>query len=419
MSNALSRDVSVIFENILPKFDDQLVHSKLVSKSKTNSQAMTRANNVQWKTVPYIAQVHDGVDATSNIKDLTELAVPCPINKDKHSTFHFTAEELNDLSQEDKAGEACAQRLAAQINQDVTDVLVNQSSLVVKRTTSAQGFDDIAQCDTLFSEQGIPSMDRVMSIPSGSYNSMANNLLSSQLTRSKVDTAYERALIGKNISAFDVYKLDTAKPIAAKTATSVTVNGASQYYTPLALDGNSNLVDNRYQNLAITVGGGTVAIGDCFTLAGVNALHHINKTDTGSLKTFRVTGIVSGAGGTGTIQISPPIVSNEGATDSEAQYQNVTATPANSAAVVFLNTVTKNPVTFWEKNSVILTPGRYNMMSGRGVEIARATTESGIELVMSKSLNDKTTENDYILRVRYGVTMTNPEMAGVMLFDQT
>jgi hypothetical protein len=41
--------------------------------------------------------------------------------------------------------------------------------------------------------------------------------------------------------------------------------------------------------------GGTVKVGDAFTIAGVNAVHHITKQDTGQLKTFRITAIVSGS----------------------------------------------------------------------------------------------------------------------------
>jgi hypothetical protein len=36
-------------------------------------------------------------------------------------------------------------------------------------------------------------------------------------------------------------------------------------------------VDNRYQSLIIGVTSGTVKVGDRFTIAGVNAVHHITK----------------------------------------------------------------------------------------------------------------------------------------------
>jgi hypothetical protein len=87
----------------------------------------------------------------------------------------------------------------------------------------------------------------------------------------------------------------------------------------------------------------TVKVGDAFTIAGVNSVHHISKQDTGQLKTFRITRIVTGAGGTGTVEIEPPIISAGGGTRAEAEYKNVSATPANGAAITFLNTVTARP----------------------------------------------------------------------------
>ena len=143
------------------------------------------------------------------------------------------------------------------------------------------------------------------------------------------------------LANFDTYKLDYAYSLAAATATNVTVNGANQYYTPQATStastGETSNVDNRYQTLAITATG-TLAAGDCFTIAGVNSVHMITKQDTGELKTFRV---ITG-GGTGNVVISPPIISGDGGTDAELQYQNVSATPANGAAITFLNTVSYN-----------------------------------------------------------------------------
>jgi hypothetical protein len=145
----------------------------------------------------------------------------------------------------------------------------------------------------------------------------------------------------------------------------VTVNGANQRYVPAAttLDAGGLVYvnkDNRYQNLAITVTSGTVKVGDAFTIAGVNEVHHITKQDTGNLKTFRVTAIVSGAGGTGTIQISPPIIAADSSpTDPELQYKNCTATPANGAAITFLNTVAGSVNPFWQEDAFEIMPGKY------------------------------------------------------------
>ena len=205
--------------------------------------------------------------------------------------------------------------------------------------------------------------------------------------------------------------------------TTVTVNGANQYYTPKATStagtGETQNVDNRYQNLTIAVTSGTVKVGDCFTIAGVNAVHHITKQDTGQLKTFRITAIVSGSGGSGVVQISPPIISGGGSTDAELEYKNVTATPANGAAITFLNTVSANVNPFWQKDSLEILPGRYAVPSDAGTAVMRASTDQGIELVMQKFYDINTMKTKYRLDTLFGVVNKQPEMSGIILFGQT
>jgi hypothetical protein len=178
-------------------------------------------------------------------------------------------------------------------------------------------------------------------------------------------------------------------------------------------------VDNRYQNLTIAVASGTVKIGDCFTIAGVNSVHAITKQDTGQPKTFRITGIVSGGGGSGVVQVSPPIISGGGSTDAELQYKNVTATPANGAAITFLNTVDAYVNPFWQKDALEILPGRYAVPADAGAAVMRATTDQGIELVMQKQYDINTMKTKYRLDTLYGVVNKQPEMSGIILFSQT
>jgi len=203
----------------------------------------------------------------------------------------------------------------------------------------------------------------------------------------------------------------------------VTINGANQYWVPKATStagtGETSNVDNRYQTIAITVGGGTVKVGDAFTIAGVNAVHHITKQDTGVLKTFRIVEIVTGSGGTGTVKISPAIVSAQGGSDAEEQYKNVTATPANGAAITFLNTAAASVNCFWHRNAIELLPASLAVPTDAGADIMRATTEQGVELVMQKQFDINTQKTKYRWDTLFGVAMVNPEMAGIMLFSQT
>jgi hypothetical protein len=298
-----------------------------------------------------------------------------------------------------------------------------QGTLVVARANAASGFDDVAQIEAIMNEQGVQDFERCLALSTRDYNGMASNLAARQnLVASKTITAYERSRIGM-VGSFDTYKLDYANRLTAAAGVSVSMNGANQFYVPRATStastGEVNNVDNRFQNINVTVGSGTVKVGDCFTIANVFAVHHITKLTTGQLKTFRITAIVSGSGGTGTVQISPPIISGGGGSDAELQNQNVTATPANGAAITFMNTVAANINPFWQKDAIELLPGRYVVPPDAGVAVMRASTDQGIEIVMQKFYDINTMITKYRLDCFFGVVNKQPEMTGILLFSQT
>jgi hypothetical protein len=422
MANAFSKEERVAFEDILEGFQDALVLSRNVSVYNTDSTMMERTNDIIWRPQPYIAQSFDGTDMTSNFKDFTQLAVPSTIGFSKSVPWTLTAKELRDALQEGRLGDSAKQKLASDINVAVMNVASQQGTLVVKRTAAASGFDDVAQAEAIMNEQGVQSFDRYMALSTRDYNGMASNLAGRQTLTGKPLTAYEKAYIGM-VASFETYKLDYATRLTAAAGTTVTVNGANQYYTPKATStagtGETQNVDNRYQNLTIAVTSGTVKVGDAFTIAGVNAVHHITKQDTGQLKTFRITAIVSGSGGSGVVTISPPIISGGGSTDAELEYKNVTATPANGAAITFLNTVSANVNPFWQKDSLEILPGRYAVPSDAGTAVMRASTDQGIELVMQKFYDINTMKTKYRLDTLFGVVNKQPEMSGIILFSQT
>lgn len=421
MPNAFSKEERVAFEDILEGFNDALVLSRNVSVYNTDQTMMERTNNVIWRPQPYIAQSYAGTNMTSNFDDYVQLSVPATIGFSRSVPWTMTATELRDALQEGRLADAAKQKLASDINVSLMTVAANQGTLVVKRTAAATGFDDVAQCEAIMNETGVQTFDRYLALSTRDYNGMAGNLAGRQNMTDLPKEAYRRAYVGM-IASFDTYKMDYATRLLARSGTGVTVNGANQFYTPRATStagtGETANVDNRYQNINVTVTSGTIRVGDAFTLAGVNAVHLITKGDPGQLKTFRVTAIISGAGGTGTIQISPPIISAQGATDAELQYRNCTATPANGAVVTFLNTANADINPFWQKDALEILPGRYSVPTDAGAAVMRATTEQGIELVMQKQYDINTMVTKYRLDTLYGVVNKQPEMSGVILFNQ-
>jgi hypothetical protein len=424
MANAFSKEEIVAFEDILEGFNDALILSKNINVYNTNGVTMERARDTIWRPQPYIAQSFDrvvGTSIASDVSTMTQLSVPSTLGFNKCSAWQMNALELRDALQEGRLGDSAKQKLASDINLSVMDLAAAQGTLVVPIATAAGDYDDIALCDSIMNEQGVMAGDRYLALSSRDYNGMAGNLAvaTRSFTGNKSANAYERSFVGE-VASFQTYKLDYANRCAANAATvTIATNGAQVRYVPKATTSSTGgilNVDNRYQTVTVSTTTGVVA-GDAFTIDGIEAVHHITKRSTGELKTFRVIEVVNGT----SMIISPPIIgANSSPTDAELQYQNVEVTATSATADVnFLNVAASNINPFWRKDSIELLPGRYAVPDGAGVDVLRASTDQGIELVMTKKFDPLTFQTLYTLDTLYGVVMTNPEMAGVLLFNQT
>lgn len=422
MANEFSKEERVAFEDVLEGFSDAMVMSKNVNKYGTDGQLMERASDTIWRPSPYILTSQDRVVGTDiTFQDVAQLSVPSTVGIQKSVPWKMDALELRDAIQEKNLGTKAYQRLASDINTSVRDVVSMQGSLVVALSTAASGYDDVAECQSVMNEQGIEDMDRYIAYSTRDYNGMAGDLAGRANMNGKPSTAYEKSYVGP-VAGFETFQLDIGKRIgAAAGGGSITIatNGSQADFVPRATQdsvaGPTN-VDNRYQTVTVSSTTSVVA-GDAFTIAGVESVHHITKEATGQLKTFRVISVDSGT----TMTISPPIIgATSSPTDPELAYKNVeVVTESATAAVTWLNTVTASANPFWHKDSIELLPGRYAVPSDQGVGVLRGTTDQGIEVVMTKSFNNKTFVSEFALDVRYGVVNTNPEMNGIQLFGQT
>lgn len=423
MANSFSKEERVAFELILEGFHDQLVLSKAAHIYNTDQVTMERTSDVIWRPQPYISQSFDGMDQTANFRDYTQLAVPATIGYSKSVPWKMTAKDLRDALQEQRLGQSARQKLASDINVAVTNIACLQGTLVVKRTSAASGFDDVALCEAIMNEQGVDMDDRYLALSTRDYNGMASNLqtASRSFGNNKSDDAFERAHVGR-VASFDTLKLDYTRRITAAGGGSITISTADaglNYYIPkatsTAVTGERNNVDNRYQTVTVSATAG-VAAGDCFTIAGVEAVHHITKQSTGQLKTFRVISVTNGT----TMVISPPIISDQVANPASAIYKNVEVTSKSAtAAITWLNTAAGYINPFWHKDAIEILPGRYAVPADAGTAVMRATTEQGIELVMQKWYDINTMDIKYRVDTLFGVCNKQPEMTGLILFGQS
>ena len=420
MANAFSKEERVAFEDLLAGFQDALVLSRNVSIYNTDQTMMERTNNVIWRPMPYIAVSYNGTDMTGNFDDYTQLTVPATIGYQKSVPWIMSATELRDALQEGRLGDAAKQKLASDINVAVLTVAGQQGTLAIKRA-AATGFDDVALVEAVMNETGVPMDSRYLALSTRDYNGMASDLAKN--TRSFgndiSDSALRRAFVGQ-VASFETYKLDYAQRKAAAAGAGIQINttaAGGNYYTPKATStsatGETSNVDNRFQT--VTVNSTTsIAVGDSFTIANVNAVHMITKEDTGQPKTFRVIAVPSAT----TLVISPPLIPAQAGVDSTAQYQNcrITSTSA-TAAITFLNTTASYLNCFWHKDAIELLPGRYAVPTDAGAAVMRASTDQGIELVMTKQYDINNMKTKYRLDCLFGVVCKQPEMAGVLMFN--
>jgi hypothetical protein len=151
--------------------------------------------------------------------------------------------------------------------------------------------------------------------------------------------------------------------------------------------------------------------GDIVTFAGSNAVNHITKVSTQTLKQFVVTSAVA-TGGT-SIPIYPALIP-AGPGGVQVQYQTVDNSPTNSGAV----TVTTATGLTYRKNFVFapqaVTLAMADLELPKGVHEAARESYDGIAMRMVSAYNVQTDQFITRLDVLYGYLWLRPEWACVV-----
>ena len=185
------------------------------------------------------------------------------------------------------------------------------------------------------------------------------------------------------------------------------VNGANQGLI------NAGATDNPYAaTTSLITDGWTAAAaarlnqGDTFTIAGVNSVNPETKASTGVLQSFLVTSNTSSDGaGAATIVISPAIIAG-------GAYQNVTARPADNAALTITSgaantTYTQNLV--WHKDAFTFVSPKQEVPGGMDMAYqASLADEGGVSLRFVRGFDIST--NKFISRfdILWGGAVTLP-----------
>lgn len=412
MSNSLTKDLEIMFEEYIEGYDAACVISNEAEKSYPDPKSMQRAGDIFYRPQNYNATVVTGLDVSGASKTgVIQRMVPTVYRTPDNVVYELDAKEMRDPEHKKRMGSAASLRLAAEIDKNLYGTVAAQAGIFVKKT-GALTWDDGATAEALMLTRGIGlGRERKMFLNAFDYKDVAKDLGNRAYLGDRSKAAYERSQV-PDIAGFKTFRTDNVANLAATgTVSGTTVSGATSL-VPSAMTGDLP-TDNR--RMAMTVAGTNIANtknGDTFTLSNggtpINAVHQIDKSDTGQAMTFRV---ISG-GGTANLVVSPAIIAT-------GPYQNCTAAAANGATLSFLNTVTKPVNVFWAQGAVTLDYGKLAFPTGEGPQVMTATTKNGVPLIMSYSFDHLKAITTVRFTTLYAATVLEPEHCGLIVANQT
>lgn len=336
--------------------------------------------------------------------DMVETYVSLTLSKQFGVDLNYTSQDQT-LSMDDFARrylDPSINVIANEIDYDGMLLYDQVANTVGTPGTVPSDFETYLNAGALLSDEATPrdmmrcallnptSMAKIVSANKGLFNPQA--LIGDQ---------YRTGLMGKQTGGFDWYEAQnvvthTVGPLGGTPL----VDGASQTGSTLVTKGWTSSAASRLKK------------GDVFTIAGVYAVNPVSRQNTGKLRWFVVTADFSSDGsGNGSVSIYPAITPPN-ADGTKKQFQTVTASPADSAAITVLgaaNTVTPQNLTF-HKNAVIL--GMADLERPRGAVESEVVSDpmSGISIRLVHYYDGVNDLSGARLDVLYGYVVVYPEL---------
>lgn len=419
MANAFANKVDIFFEKVVEGFEATNVSAKNVSLYKPPVGQLAEGGQTFYRSMPMLTEVVDGRDVSAAYNDLTELTVPSTLTEShiRNVPVSLTGTDLNNPHMMRNIVQATNVMLSNKLDTLVAGEIADKGTLVVVNSTAIDTYDDAAEADALMLEQQATKGMRVMLLNPRMAKNLAGNLAGRGTMNQAPMDAYTRSALPP-IAGFDTFRVDYGKSITLSASSGDLIAGAGQSYTPVSMSAGLP-VDNRTQTINVddgAAGAHSLVAGDCFTIAGVYAVGHINKQSTGQLKTFRVISVPSGT----SLEIAPPIIPADGAAQAQKDYANVNTTPADNAAITALNIATKPASVFYEKEAVEIIHADFNTepFEATGKKVRKAVTDSGVQIIMLSDSNVDTLVAKYRMFIWANVNILNYELAGIMLENQ-
>jgi hypothetical protein len=288
--------------------------------------------------------------ATASNQDVVEGEVAVSIDTQKGVDVQFTSQEatLNvDALLKDKVMNASMAQIASAIDADLIARVNELHNWVGTPGTTMSSPIALFAAAQRMDEMAIPMDDRnAVLTPADAYGIAGSLLANAAQVGGVAGNALEKAKLPM-IGNIDAYITQTVPSLTTGTRVTTTtlVNGASQnvtYATAKSTMTQSLICDGQVSK--------TYKAGEVFTIASVNAVNPRTKADLGYLKQFTIMADATSDGsGNVTLTIAPAIISS-------GAFQNVSAAPADNAALTHLGALstTFRPNAVFHKTAIKL-----------------------------------------------------------------
>lgn len=330
--------------------------------------------------------------ATLSTQDTTETSVSLPVTTQKGVDVNFSSEELtldiDDFSK--RILEPAMSVLAANVEADAISMYKDVYNFV-DNAGSAMTFAKALAASGKLTDNLTPYDGRTLNLTTQDNIDMVDALKGLFNAQDKLSSNYKEGRLAGPFAGFEgIYEntlLGNHTTGTAAATTNYLVNGADQTGATLTVDGGST----------------TFLDGDIITIAGVNRVHPETKADTGILQQFVVTAN-SGTSAT-SLAISPSITITGG-------KQNVTAAPANDAAVskvgggassVFTNSMAYHKDAFTFATADLVMP--------KGVDMAARKVLDGVSMRIVRDYDINNDKFPCRIDILYGYVAKRPQLA--------
>lgn len=307
--------IDMITKEALRLLVNNMVMGNLVNRQYSDYFANSNGKigkNLRIRKPTTFKAIEGRVINDGDIQDYEDDHVDLPVRSFSVPIEFSTDEEKFSLdSYSDLVLKPAVNAIINKIDQEILAIAKTVSNTVGSDSTALNSSAVILQAGVKLDNNGAPrDDDRYFVVSPAAQAALVENLKGLFQSADLIGKQYASGAMGKAFGFTFYMDQNVAKLVVGDgVSDTVTVDGASQTGSTLSVSGLT----------------GTLSVGQNLNIAGVYGVNPVSKETTGELKDFKVVAVNSAKTA---ITIEPAIIV-------DGPFQNVTAGPANSAAITF------------------------------------------------------------------------------------